>query len=127
MFIVGLILTGLLSISDLPSTLTTLNDDGLVDVTLLVQTEDNQPIEGAEVQFNSKGAPTTKYTTKSGYAEIKIPDRESVEINITKEGYKILVEIINLEVDQDTNRKFKLKSNNSSGLELKIDYQHYTA
>ncbi|NEP24402.1 MAG: hypothetical protein F6K49_21180 [Moorea sp. SIO3I6] len=126
-FIVGFILAGLLNISYFPSILTTLNDEGLVDVTLLVQTEDNQPIEGAEVQFNSKGAPTTKYTTKSGYAEIKVPDRESVEINITKEGYEILVEIINLEVDPDTNRKFKLKSNKLSKLELKIDYQHYTA
>ncbi|NET55461.1 MAG: hypothetical protein F6K47_04490 [Symploca sp. SIO2E6] len=122
-FLAGLIFAGLLSVDYLTSFIT--SSDTLVKVELLVQTEDNQPIQDAKIQFISRGSPTTKYTTVNGYAEIKIPFRESVEINITKEGYETFVDIINLEVDPDTNKKFKLKSLNSSS--KTIDYQYYTS
>lgn len=123
-FVAGLILSGLLNIGDLISFKNTQNDS-LIEVQLVIQTEENQPIQDASIQFISKGSPTTKYTTRSGYAEIEIPARESVEINIAKEGYETLVEIINLQVDPDTNKKFKLKSVNLSS--KGIDYQYYTA
>lgn len=126
LIIAVLILIGSLNISELFSNLSKPNDS-LVKVTLVVSTEDDQPIENAKVLFNSKGSPTTKWTTKSGYAEIEIPVRESVRIIITKEGYNNLVEIIDLKSDPNTNKQFKLEYNKSSGLELKIDYQHYTA
>ncbi|NEP10675.1 MAG: hypothetical protein F6K14_10755 [Symploca sp. SIO2C1] len=122
-FLAGLMFAGLLSVDYLTPLIT--SSDSLVKVELLVQTEDNQPIQDAKIQFISRGSPTTKYTTVSGYAEIKIPLRESVEINITKEGYETFVDRINLEVDTDTNKKFKLKSLNSSS--KTINYQYYTS
>ncbi|MEM7591761.1 MAG: hypothetical protein AAF383_09625 [Cyanobacteria bacterium P01_A01_bin.83] len=123
-FAAGLIFAGFISLGDLTSLFEAKNDD-LVVVQLLVQTEDNQPIQDAKIQFISKGSPTTKYTTASGYTEIEIPARESVEINITKDNYETLVEIINLLVDKDTNKKFKLKNKNLSS--QLPDYQYYTA
>ena len=105
-FLLGLVAAGLISLSDLSSLSENLSNDTYVDVQILVQTDDNQPIQDAKVQFISRGSPTTKYTTASGYTEIEIPSRESVEVNVTKEGYVTLVEILNLEVDPDRNKKF---------------------
>ena len=130
-FLLGLAVAGLLNLSDLSSFSENPNDNIYVDVQILVQTDDNQPVQDAKVQFISRGAPTTKYTTSSGYTEIEIPSRESVEINISKDGYMTLVEIINLEVDPDRNKKFKLQEEESSDLDIDLttftDYQYYTS
>lgn len=130
-FLFGLAVAGLVNIDDLPSLSEDPNGGNYVDVQILVQTDDNQPIQDAKVQFISRGAPTTKYTTSSGYAEIEITSRESVEINVSKDGYMTLVEIINLEVDPDRNKKFRLQEGESSALDVDLttftDYQYYTS
>ena len=99
-------------------------DSNLTNVQLLIETEANEPIQNAKVQFNSKGAPTSKFSTSSGYVEIEIPQRESVEIKISKDNYQTLIEIINLETDPNTNKKFQLKEYLSN---QSLDYQYYTA
>lgn len=77
----------------------------LTSVNIIVRTKKgSQPLEDVTVQIISKGAPTDKTTDSNGYVEIQIPNRGSVEIILSKNGYRNKKQIINLETDPNTNK-----------------------
>jgi hypothetical protein len=77
----------------------------LTSVNIIVRTKKgSQPLEDVTVQIISKGAPTDKTTDSNGYVEIQIPNRGSVEIILSKDGYRNKKQIINLATDPDTNK-----------------------
>lgn len=81
----------------------------LADVRIVTETEEGKPIKGVSVRFSYKGSPTERITTDDGYAQIKIPSTEDVEVTISKEGYETRKHIINLKNDPGANRTFQLK------------------
>jgi hypothetical protein len=124
--VTGLLVAGLGNFGDLFSAFNNQKVDELIEVQLLVETEESQPIPDVEVRFVTKGSPDKKYTNSSGYAQIKIPSRDDVDIVLTKKGYETLTETINLKNDPDRNKKFRLKGNLSS-LNQSLIYKYYTA
>lgn len=84
----------------------------LTDVRIVTETEEGKPVKGASIRFSYRGSPTERITTDDGYAQIKIPSTEDVEITISKEGkeeYETRKHIINLKNDPGSNRTFQLK------------------
>ena len=77
-------------------------------VDLIVQTEKSEPLEGVKVYFISKGAPEVKYTDSNGYAQIKIPPRGNIDINLSKKGFQTITSTINLEINKDKTKVLKL-------------------
>lgn len=67
----------------------------------VINRETSQPIENVTVQIIFDGPPVQKMTNRSGYFEISIPVRETVEVILTKQGFKTARESIGLEVDPD--------------------------
>lgn len=67
----------------------------------VINRETSQPIEKVTVQIIFDGPPVQKMTNRSGYFEISIPVRETVEVILTKQGFKTARESIGLEVDPD--------------------------
>ena len=88
------------------------NSSDLVPVDLVVQTEDGKPVEGVQIQFISKGAPTPKFTNSDGYASIRIPSRSDIDIVLRKEGFKPVKKTINLETDPDRTRTIEIEQLN---------------
>jgi hypothetical protein len=81
----------------------------LADVRIVTETEEGKPIKGVSIRFSYRGSPTERITTDDGYAQIKLPSTEDVEVTISKEGYETKKHIINLKNDPDENRTFQLK------------------
>jgi IMP dehydrogenase/GMP reductase len=81
----------------------------LADVRIVTETEEGKPIKGASIRFSYRGSPTERITTDDGYAQIKIPSTEDVEVTLSKEGYETKKHIINLKNDSGENRTFQLK------------------
>lgn len=81
----------------------------LADVRIVTETEEGKPIKGVSIRFSYRGSPTERITTDDGYAQIKLPSTEDVEVTISKEGYETRKHIINLKNDPDENRTFQLK------------------
>ena len=115
--LIGLASIGVVQYDNLPfiqadPTKTENKQNEMVEVQLLVQREDGQPIANVEIQVVSQGAPTTIYTNSSGYARLKIPSRDDVDILLRKEGYEVRTETVNLSTDPDRNKSFRLKKLN---------------
>ncbi|MBD1899146.1 carboxypeptidase-like regulatory domain-containing protein [Trichocoleus sp. DQ-A3] len=85
----------------------------LVDVRIVTETEEGKPIKGASIRFSYRGSPTERITTDDGYAQIKMPSTEDVEVTLSKEGYETKKHIINLKNDSGENRTFQLKRKQS--------------
>ncbi|MEP0753067.1 carboxypeptidase-like regulatory domain-containing protein [Trichocoleus sp. Lan] len=81
----------------------------LADVRIVTETEEGKPIKGASISFSYRGSPTERITTDDGYAQIKIPSTEDIEVTLSKEGYETKKHIINLKNDSGENRTFQLK------------------
>lgn len=81
----------------------------LTDVRIVIETEEGKPIKGVSIRFSDRGSPTERITTDDGYAQIKIPSTEDVEIRIIKEGYETRRHIINLKNDPGKNIYYQLK------------------
>jgi len=81
----------------------------LTDVRIVTETEEGKPVKGASIRFSYRGSPTERITTDDGYAQIKIPSTEDVEVTLSKEGYETRKHIINLKNDPAENRTFQLK------------------
>lgn len=81
----------------------------LTDVRIVTETEEGNPVKGASIRFSYRGSPTERITTDDGYAQIKIPSTEDVEVTISHEEYKTSKHIINLKNDPGENRTFQLK------------------
>ena len=80
-----------------------------IKVEFIVQGEDKQPIKDVEVQFRFAGAPEPKLTNTHGYVDISIPDRDDIDIVLTKEGFEIIDRTINLKVDPENIKIITLK------------------
>lgn len=112
--LLGLVSIGVIQVDNLPFNLAnqakTENDQiEMVEVQILIQTEDGQPIGNVEIQVISQGAPTTIYTNSSGYARLEIPSRDDVDIVLRKQGYEVRTETINLSTDPRRNKSFRLR------------------
>ncbi len=105
--IAGFVAAGWLNKDDLP--FFGAEDNNSIEIHLLILTQGNQPIQDAKILVNSQGPLTPIFSDTDGFAQIQIPYRKNVEINIEKEGYENVVKIINLEVDTSRNKKIKLK------------------
>ncbi len=81
----------------------------LTNVRIVIETEEGKPIKGVSIRFSDRGSPTERITTDDGYAQIKIPATENVEVTISKEGYETQKHMINLKNDPDENIPFQLK------------------
>ncbi|MEH2116619.1 carboxypeptidase-like regulatory domain-containing protein [Nostoc sp.] len=84
-------------------------DPKLVSVKLLVVTEESKALEGVEVSFISSGSPEIKMTNSDGYVQIKIPSTGDIEIKLSKEGYQTLTRTINIDIEPDKTRTYRLK------------------
>lgn len=77
----------------------------LTDVNINVRTKKgSQSVAEVKVEIISKGPTTPKITDSSGYVEIQIPSRKTVEVILSKSGYNNERYYINLETDPNTNR-----------------------
>ena len=127
-FLVGLAITGVLQF-DFSSDNQDAEDTTLIEVQILVQSNDSEPISDVEIQVISEGAPVNLYTNSSGYSRVKIPSRGDVDVVLRKEGYDTRSETINLSIDPDRNRIFRLfktEDDIQSFAPTNINYQHYT-
>jgi hypothetical protein len=82
----------------------------LADVRIVTETEEGKPLKGASIRFSYRGSPTERITTDDGYAQIKIPSTEDVEVTISHKEYVTQKHIINLKNDPGENRTFQLKT-----------------
>lgn len=81
----------------------------LLNVDLIVQTEQGEPVEEVGVTFTSKGAPEVKRTNTSGFVQLQIPSRDDIEIRLSKTGFKSATYTVNLKNDPQRTRTFQLK------------------
>ncbi|QHG17654.1 TIR domain-containing protein [Nostoc sp. ATCC 53789] len=112
--LIGLVLIGVVQSDKLPflegnNTGTENKQKEMIKVQLIVQTEDSAPISDVEIQFISQGAPSTAFTKSNGYAQIEIPSRDDVDIVLSKKGYEVLTETINISTDPNRTKSFRLK------------------
>ncbi len=76
---------------------------------LLVVTEESKPLEGVEVFFiPNELAPEIKRSNSDGYVQIKLPNKGDIEVKLSKEGYETLTRTINLDIEPDKTRTFRL-------------------
>ncbi|NEO56276.1 MAG: carboxypeptidase-like regulatory domain-containing protein, partial [Okeania sp. SIO3B5] len=124
-FIVAVLLTIAVFLGvDLPN-----SEPELTQVNIIVQTDSNEAIPGVNIQVISKGAPVNLYTDSNGYARVEIPSRGDVDVVLSKDGYERKKETIDLAVDPNRNRIFRLnkkKGGEGNTSEKKIKYQHLT-
>ncbi|NET26934.1 carboxypeptidase regulatory-like domain-containing protein [Okeania sp. SIO1I7] len=124
-FIVAVLLTIAVFLGvDLPN-----SEPELIQVNIIVQTDSDEPIPGVNIQVISKGAPVNLYTDSNGYARVEIPSRGDVDVVLSKDGYERKKETIDLAVDPNRNRIFRLnkkKGGEGNTSEKKIKYQHLT-
>ena len=90
------------------------DDNSLVEVEFIVQGKDNQPIEGAKIQFIFKGPPEIRFTNTDGYVRINIPSRDDIDITLSKEGFETINKTINLKADPSRTRTFILEQKKNS-------------
>ncbi|NEP09474.1 MAG: hypothetical protein F6K14_04425 [Symploca sp. SIO2C1] len=99
--------------------------DNPIQVDFVVQTEQKQPVEGAKIQFIFDGAPEPRWTNDLGYARVEIPQRDDIDIVITKKGFKTLSQTMNLKADTERTRIYQLEADNSSSNQP--TYKYHTA
>jgi uncharacterized protein YjbI with pentapeptide repeats len=90
--------------------LSQVDSDELMEVDFIVQTEKNKPIEGAKIQFIFDGAPEPRWTDSNGYVRVEIPQRDDIDIVITKDKFKTRSQTVNLEADSNRTRVYQLES-----------------
>lgn len=83
------------------------SEDELVDI--IVKQENLRPLQGVKVYFASKGAPEVVETDSNGYAQIKIPSRGDVKVDLLKDDYQPITFMINLKNNKDNTRTVTLK------------------
>jgi hypothetical protein len=88
------------------------------DIELIVQTEDQKPLEGVEVIFKSQGAPETVLTDSNGYATMNIPSTTSVEVSLQKKGFEPLNYRIDLRKDPVVTRTYRLKARKVTEIQI---------
>ena len=126
-FLVGLAIAGVVQLDFLSGNQEAENSS-LLEIQILVQSDKREPIADVEIQVISEGAPVNLYTDSNGYSRVNIPSRGDVDVILRKEGYETRSETINLAIDPDRNRIFRLTADeiNQSFAPGSIKYQHYT-
>lgn len=79
-----------------------------------VRGENSKFLPGVKVYLASKGAPEVVETDSNGYAQIKIPSRDDVKIDLHKEGYQPQSVTVNLKNNRENTRDVTLKKLGSS-------------
>ena len=69
-------------------------------------------MQGVKVSFASKGAPEVVETDSNSYAQIKIPSRGDINVNLLKDGYQPQNFTINLKNNKENTRRYTLKKLN---------------
>lgn len=83
---------------------------------LLVVAEESKALEGVEVFFiPSDVPPIIERTNSDGYVQTKLPKKGDIEVKLSKDGYKTLTRTINLEIEPDKTRTFRLIKKSSAG------------
>ncbi len=85
-----------------------------IEVKLIVKTEQGEVIEGAKIQFTFDGPPETRWTNNEGYARVEIPQRDDIDVDITKEGFKTSNQTMNLKADPRRTRTYRLEEEEKS-------------
>lgn len=85
-------------------------NEALIEVEIIVETDNGQPIEGVDVRFISKGAPEGRRTNTDGFVRIEIPARDDIDITLDKQGFKTARHTINLNNDPNRTRTYRLLS-----------------
>ena len=93
-------------------------------VDFIVKGENSQFLPGVKVYLASKGAPEVVETDSNGYAQIKIPSRGDVNINLQKEGYRVKNFTINLQNNRDNTRTVTLEKLDSSTIDSVSRNEH---
>ncbi len=78
------------------------------DVTLVVRAETGEALPGVKVEVVAKGAPESQFTDTNGYATVKISNKGSARIFLSKQDYPNQDFNINLENDQNVVRTIQL-------------------
>lgn len=78
------------------------------DVTLVVRAETGEALPGVKVEVVAKGAPEIQFTDNNGYATVKISNKGSARIFLSKQDYPNQDFNINLENDQNVVRTIQL-------------------
>ncbi|MDB9314498.1 hypothetical protein PN462_15405 [Spirulina sp. CS-785/01] len=95
--------TSIISQSDTKQTKTT-------KVGIIVRDKINeQVLPKTRVEITSDGPPIFKTTDNNGYVEVTIEERDTLEINLQKEGYKNAKFTLNLSSDPNTTKKLYLE------------------
>lgn len=84
-------------------------DNKLVDIDILIYTENRKPLEGVEVRFILKGSPVVKRTNTDGYTQIQIPALGDIDIELQKQGFNSSTYNIDPQIDPNKNREYILK------------------
>jgi hypothetical protein len=76
---------------------------------LLVVTEESKALEGVEVFFiPSDIPPIIERTNSDGYVKTTLPKKGDIEVKLSKDGYETLTRTINLDIEPDKTRTFRL-------------------
>ncbi|MBD2635765.1 carboxypeptidase regulatory-like domain-containing protein [Limnothrix sp. FACHB-881] len=110
------VIAGLVEIPKLSSQPEATNDSSqnipkkLVNIDIVIESESSTPLENVEIRFLFKGAPEVRRTNTDGFVQIEIPERTTVDITLSKEGFKTAQYTINLENDPNRTRVYRLRS-----------------
>lgn len=112
----ALVTAGLVEIPKLSSQPEATNDSSqntpkkLVSIDIVIESESSTPLENVEIRFVFKGAPEVRRTNTDGFVQIEIPERTTVDITLSKEGFKTAKYTINLENDPNRTRVYRLRA-----------------
>jgi hypothetical protein len=80
-----------------------------VPVKLVVLNQQNDPIEGVDVQFIFEGSPAARITDTDGFVGIEIPKRDAVQVILRKKGFKTINRNLNLQIDPKTTITYQME------------------
>ena len=70
-----------------------------IAVEFVVLDTKNEPLEGVNVQFISQGSPEPRRTNTDGFVGIDIPERDKIQVILTKTNCKTIDRTLNLKTD----------------------------
>jgi hypothetical protein len=77
-------------------------------IEIITLDETGTVLSGVRVQVISKGIPEVQTTDNNGYAQVQIPTKGTIIVNLSKEGYPTRNFTIDLENEQGTTRTITL-------------------
>lgn len=87
------------------------DDTQYKDVNITIRDKlEQKRVPDVAVEIISNGPPNIKTSDSNGYFELQVPKRKSVEIFLSKDGYKSERYMVNLQTDPDTAKTFYIES-----------------